>query len=80
MSLYYDAARVLTWMPQGGSLKSRIYGNKLGLKSQPAQIYALVSETAKYDEFLKEIIDNAGLLAQESKVRQSFQAFRVSAD
>ncbi len=69
MSLYYNAASVLTATGQGGSLKSRIYGNKLGVKSTPAHMYALISETAKYDQILKEVIDHAGLLAQEPKVR-----------
>ena len=69
MSLYYDAAAVLTSTTLGGSLKSRIYSNNLELKSKPAHLYALISETAKYDVFLKEVIDNAGLLAQEPKVR-----------
>ncbi|EXJ61865.1 hypothetical protein A1O7_02295 [Cladophialophora yegresii CBS 114405] len=68
MSLYYDAATVLTTATQDGSLTSRIYSNKLGLRSKPAHVYALISETAKYDQFLKEVIDNAGLLAQESKL------------
>ncbi|KIW31042.1 uncharacterized protein PV07_02726 [Cladophialophora immunda] len=68
MSLYYDAAAVLTATAQDGSLKSRIYGNKLGLKSKPAHIYALISETAKYDQFIKEVVDNAGLLGQEQKL------------
>jgi putative methyltransferase len=78
MSLYYDAAAVLTTAAQDGSLRSRIYNNKLGLKSKPAHIYALISETAKYDQFLKEVIDNVGLLAQEPKVRQGFLSFFVS--
>lgn len=69
MSLYYDAATVLTNDGLSGSLKSRIYGNNLELKSKPAHLYALISETAKFDGFLKEVIDNAGLLAQEPKVR-----------
>lgn len=69
MSLYYDAATILTTSAHDGSLKSRIYGNKLGLKSKPAHIYALISETAKYDLLLKEVIDNTGLLADEAKVR-----------
>ncbi|KIW86825.1 uncharacterized protein Z519_12611 [Cladophialophora bantiana CBS 173.52] len=68
MSLYYDAATVLSATAKGGSLKSRIYGNKSGLKSKPAHIYALISETAKYDQFLKEVVDNAGLLVQERKL------------
>ncbi|OCT49889.1 putative methyltransferase [Cladophialophora carrionii] len=61
MSLYYDAATVLTTTTQDGSLTSRIYSNKLGLKSKPAHVYALIAETAKYDQFLKEVIDNAVL-------------------
>ena len=69
MSLYYDAATVLTATGQGGSLKSRIYGNETGVKSTPAHLYALISETAKYDRFLKEVIDHAGLLVHEPKVR-----------
>ncbi|KIW70187.1 hypothetical protein PV04_02479 [Phialophora macrospora] len=68
MSLYYDAAAVLTTAAQDGSLRSRIYNNTLGLKSKPAHIYALISETAKYDQFLKEVIDHASLLAQEPKL------------
>jgi 25S rRNA (cytosine2278-C5)-methyltransferase len=69
MSLYHDAAAVIASESQEGSLKSRLYSNKLQLKSKPAHIYALVSEAAKYDEVLKEIIDNAGILAHETKVR-----------
>ncbi|KAJ9616589.1 hypothetical protein H2200_000308 [Cladophialophora chaetospira] len=68
MSLYYDAAAVLTATEQGGSLKSRIYGHQIELKSAPAQVYALISETAKYDRFLKEVVDNAGLLVHEPKL------------
>ncbi|EXJ83553.1 hypothetical protein A1O1_07176 [Capronia coronata CBS 617.96] len=68
MSLYYDAAAVLTTDALGGSLKSRIYGNKLDLKSKPTHLYALISETAKFDLFLKEVIDNAGILSHEVKL------------
>lgn len=68
MSLYYEAADVLTAPTNaGGSLKSRIFGKK-DLKSQPAQIYALVIETCKWSSVLKEIIENASLLALERKV------------
>lgn len=81
MSLYYDAATVLTSEVSGGSFKSRIYGNKLDLKSKPAHLYALISETAKFDLFLKEVIDNADFLAQEPKVRKSSTCnFGVPAD
>ena len=69
MSLYYDAASVLAGDAQHGSLKSLIYSSNSNLKSKPGQVYALITECAKYDEFVKEVIDNAGVLAQESKVR-----------
>lgn len=68
MSLYYDAATVLSSTELRGSLKSRVYGNDRSLKSKPAHLYALISECAKYDFFLKEVIDNAGILKHEPKV------------
>lgn len=68
MSIYYDCASVLGAESRAGSLKSRIYDNKLGLRSKPAHLYALISETAKYDAFLKQVIDDADFLAQEPKV------------
>jgi 25S rRNA (cytosine2278-C5)-methyltransferase len=68
MALYYDAVTVLTSDAEQGSLKSRIYGGKIGLKSKPAQVYALITECAKYDLVLKEVIENAALLEQEPKV------------
>ena len=67
MALYYDAASVLSSDRSQGSLKSRIYGAST-LKSSPAQVYALISETAKRDIFLKEVLDNAQLLHNEPKV------------
>ena len=70
MSLYYDAATFFASTPsKEGSLKSRIFRNASNLKSQPATIYALISETAKYDTLLKEIIDNADILALEPRVQ-----------
>ena len=80
MALYYDAVTVLTGDSQSGSLKSRVYGSATGLRSKPAQVYALITECTKYDAFLKEVVDNAGLLAQESKVCLSTCLLRVSAD
>jgi hypothetical protein len=68
MSLYYDASSVLTGENLRGSLKSRIYNNNAGLKSKPAHIYALISECAKYDAFIAEVVDKAGILAHEPKV------------
>jgi 25S rRNA (cytosine2278-C5)-methyltransferase len=70
MSLYYETASFLSPTSlKEGSLKSRIFKTKSNLKSDPATIYALHSETAKYDSLLKEIIENAGILALEPKVQ-----------
>lgn len=68
MSIYYDAATVLGAESRAGSLKSRIYDNKLGLGSKPTHLYALISEAAKYDTFLKQVIDASNFLVQEPKV------------
>ncbi|KAE8451305.1 hypothetical protein EG329_004470 [Mollisiaceae sp. DMI_Dod_QoI] len=68
MSLYYEAADLLTAPANaGGSLKSRIFSKK-DLKSQPAQIYALAIETCKWSFVLKEVIENADILRLERKV------------
>ena len=80
MALYYDAAKVLTADVEQGSLKSRVYGGGLDLKSKPAQVYALIVECIKYSMFLKEVIDNAGLLEQEPKVCSVATFPCVSAD
>ncbi|CZR54367.1 related to NOL1R protein [Phialocephala subalpina] len=68
MSLYYEAADLLTAPTNaGGSLKSRIFSKK-DLKSQPAQVYALAIEACKWSSVLKEIVENADLLRLERKV------------
>ncbi|KUJ20950.1 S-adenosyl-L-methionine-dependent methyltransferase [Mollisia scopiformis] len=68
MSLYYEAADLLTAPTNaGGSLKSRIFSKK-DLKSQPAQIYALAIETCKWSTVLKEVVEYADLLRLERKV------------
>lgn len=72
MSLYHEAAEVLAAPNNaGGSLKSRIFSSKT-LKSQPAQIYALVIETCKWSCILKEVIERAELLTLERKVRLAY--------
>jgi putative methyltransferase len=66
--LYYEAADLLTAPAiAGGSLKSRIFSKK-DLKSQPAQVYALVVETCKWSSVLKEVVENADILRIERKV------------
>ena len=72
MSLYHEAAGLLSApTTHGGSLKSRIFGNK-ELKSPPAQVYALVLETRKWSGVLKEVVENAQLLRAERKVSFCF--------
>jgi putative methyltransferase len=68
MSLYHEAAAVLSQpSSEGGSLKSRIYG-KRDLKSPPAQVYALVYETCKWSLVLKEVVEASDILQLEKKV------------
>jgi putative methyltransferase len=72
MSLYYEAADILTAPTNtGGSLKSRIFSKK-DLKSQPAQIYALAIETCKWSPVLKEVIEFSDILHLERKVGSSY--------
>lgn len=69
MSLYHEAAEVLSASSsQGGSLKSRIFKKK-NLKSSPNQLYALVLESCKWSLVLKEVIEKTELLKHERKVR-----------
>lgn len=81
MALYYDTAAVLSSAQGQGSLKSSIYGDA-AKKSRPTQIYALISQTAKRDVLLKEVIENAELLKHEPKVCLYFchQRSKVMAD
>jgi putative methyltransferase len=68
MSLYYEAADLLTApINTGGSLKSRVFSKK-DLKSQPAQIYALAIEACKWSPVLKEVVEHADILHLERKV------------
>ncbi|KAG7051106.1 NOL1/NOP2/sun family protein [Colletotrichum scovillei] len=68
MSLYHEAADILSASSDhGGSLKSRVFGKK-GLKSPPAQVYALALETCKWSAILKEVIEAADILRHERKL------------
>ncbi|RFU34750.1 hypothetical protein B7463_g1526, partial [Scytalidium lignicola] len=60
----------------GGSLKSRVFSKK-DLKSQPAQIYALVIETCKWSLILKEVIENADILRLERKLSPTLSLLLV---
>lgn len=71
MALYHDAAAVLSSSASSrGSLRSRVYDNNGSIKSPPALVYALITECSKWDVVLSEVIDNAGILAKEPKVRK----------
>lgn len=69
MSLYYEAASLL--VSESGSevsLKARIFNSK-NLKSQPKQVYALLSQAARWSPFLVDVIERSQLLRLERKVR-----------
>ncbi|KAL2366910.1 hypothetical protein RJZ56_000242 [Blastomyces dermatitidis] len=67
MSLYSDAASILkNGSGTGGSFKARVYNSKL--RSPAVQVYALITETAKWDIILKEVVENAGFLSLEPKL------------
>jgi len=69
--LYHEAAQVInTASKSADSLSSQVYGNKT-LKSKPAQVYALVVEAAKWSPLLCTVIEEAGLLQLERKVKGS---------
>ena len=68
MSLYYEAASIISDSNQSSSsLNSRIYNAK-GLKSTPPQLFALVSEASKWSSVLKEVVERSNLLVYEKKV------------
>jgi putative methyltransferase len=78
MSVYFDAVSIIqTPSKEGGSFKSRIYNNSKNLHSSPAQVFALVTETAKWDILLKEVIENSGLLLREQKVCHVTQLYNT---
>ena len=71
MSLYYEAATFISESSDlSDSLKSRVYNAK-GLKSQPAQLFALLSETSKWGSVLKEVVEHSNLLKYERKAGSS---------
>ncbi|KAL2188621.1 S-adenosyl-L-methionine-dependent methyltransferase [Thermothelomyces heterothallicus CBS 203.75] len=77
MSLYHETAAIVTGpSTHGGSLKSRIFGNK-DLKSPPAQVYALAFESSKWSAILKEVVENSQLLQQERKLTPALSVLLV---
>lgn len=70
MALYHDAARILSSSsPSDGSLRSCVYDSSTTLKSSPPLVYALITECSKWDIVLSEVIDRAGIISEEPKVR-----------
>ena len=69
MSLYHEAASVLTTARNDqGSIKSLVYSKK-GWKSDPKTLFALSTEAAKWSEVLSEVIERSGVLKVEKTVR-----------
>jgi putative methyltransferase len=75
MSLYYEAAEILTTATKGGSLKSHVFGKK-SWKSDAKALYALTTETAKWSDVLSEVVQKSDLLKREKVA--SFQCLRNS--
>ncbi|KAF3907028.1 hypothetical protein AA313_de0210164 [Arthrobotrys entomopaga] len=67
MNLYLEAAAILE-SPQNTSLKSIIYKPSKPFKSPQSKLYALIVETLKFQDILKEVIENAGILKIERKL------------
>ena len=68
MSLYHEAAQILSKASQeGGSIKSVVFGKK-DWKSNAKTLFALATEAAKWSEILTEVIEASGILALERQV------------
>ncbi|KAK6497371.1 hypothetical protein TWF481_011780 [Arthrobotrys musiformis] len=67
MSLYLEAATILE-SPQTTSLKAIIYNPSKPFKSPQPKLYALIVETLKFQDILKEVVENAGILKLERKL------------
>jgi putative methyltransferase len=68
MSLYHEAAEILTSArTHGGSLKSLVFGQKTW-KSDPKALFALTTETAKWSVVLSEVLQKSGVLTVEKNV------------
>ncbi|KAI5368010.1 Putative SAM-dependent methyltransferase RsmB/NOP2-type, RNA (C5-cytosine) methyltransferase [Septoria linicola] len=68
MSLYHEAAEILTAAQKnGGSLKSLVFGKKTW-KSDPKALFALTTETAKWSVVLSEVLEKSGVLKVEKNL------------
>lgn len=67
MALYAEAAAVLAGVEsRQGSIKSLVYASRF---QRVKQLYALVCETQRYAAVLDAVIERAGLLRAEKKLR-----------
>ncbi|CAK3805752.1 NOL1 NOP2 sun domain [Lecanosticta acicola] len=65
MSLYHEAAEILTkTQKEGGSLKSIVFGKKTW-KSDAKTLFALATEAAKWSDVLSEVVEKSGILKVE---------------
>lgn len=68
MSLYHEAAQILTTASEhGGSLKSIVFGKK-DWKTDRKTLFALSTEAAKWSEVLSEVIEKSDTLRLEKQV------------
>ncbi|ODV82662.1 hypothetical protein CANARDRAFT_178305 [[Candida] arabinofermentans NRRL YB-2248] len=69
MNIYKEAEQFIVTNPKKGSLQNRIFdaAKEKKIKSNPKQIYALVSSTLKYKPFILQIIKKSKLLTLEKK-------------
>lgn len=69
MSLYHEAAEILTAANKdGGSLKSLVFGRKTW-KTDGRILFALTAEAAKWSTILSEVVEKSGVLSVERTVR-----------
>jgi hypothetical protein len=79
MALYFDAAAILSSSSSSpGSLRSCVYDSKNPLRSSPPLVYGLITECAKWDVVLSEIIENADIVSQEPRVCHSCIRFTIA--
>ena len=68
MSLYHEAAEILTAAKEhGGDLKSLTFSKKTW-KNNPKTLFALTIEAAKWSEILSEVVEKSGILGIEKTV------------
>ena len=78
MALYYEAAEIVERVHRAaGSVKAHIFKSDAELKSNPKQVYALISQASKWSAVLSEVIERASLLFNERKLNPSLAVVLV---